>query len=65
MFNISKQSDYGLLMLEYLKNKKDYTSLSEIVKQLKLLKRFLAKIAYKLVSVKILLIRKGKLLIIF
>ena len=61
MFNISKQSDYGLLMLEYLKDKKDYTSLTEIVEKLKLPKRFLARIASKLVSVKILLSREGKI----
>ena len=61
MFNISKQSDYGLLMLEYLKDKKDYTSLTEIVEKLKLPKRFLARIASKLVSARILLSREGKI----
>jgi Rrf2 family protein len=61
MFNISKQSDYGLLMLEYLKDKKDYISLTEIVEKLKLPKRFLARIASKLVSAKILLSREGKI----
>jgi len=61
MFNISKQSDYGLLMLEYLKDKKEYTSLTEIVEKLKLPKRFLARIASKLVSAKILLSREGKI----
>ena len=61
MFNISKQSDYVLLMLEYLKNKKDYISLTEIVEKLKLPKRFLARIASKLVSAKILLSREGKI----
>jgi len=61
MFNISKQSDYGLLMLEYLKDKKDYTSLTEIVEKLKLPKRFLARIASKLVCAKILLSREGKI----
>jgi len=60
MFKISKQSDYGLLMLEYLKEKKDFTSLSEIVEKLKLPKRFLARIASKLVSAKIILSREGK-----
>jgi Rrf2 family protein len=61
MFNISKQSDYGLLMLEYLKDKKNYTSLIEIVDKLKLPKRFLARIASKLVSARILLSREGKI----
>jgi len=61
MFNISKQSDYGLLMLDYLKDKKDYISLTEIVEKLKLPKRFLARIASKLVSAKILLSREGKI----
>jgi len=60
MFNISKQSDYGLLMLEYLKDKRDYISLTEIVEKLKLPKRFLARIASKLVSARILLSREGK-----
>jgi len=61
MFNISKQSDYGLLMLEYLKDKKNYISLTEIVEKLKLPRRFLARIASKLVSAKILLSREGKI----
>ena len=60
MFNISKQSDYGLLMLEYLKDKRDYISLTQIVEKLKLPKRFLARIASKLVSARILLSREGK-----
>lgn len=65
MFNISKQSDYGLLMLEYLKDKRDYISLTEIVEKLKLPKRFLARIASKLVSARILLSREGKSAVIF
>jgi len=61
MFKISKQSDYGLLMLEYLKDKKKYISLTEIVEKLKLPRRFLARIASKLVSAKIILSREGKI----
>jgi len=50
MFKISKQSDYGLLFLGYLKDKKDYIALSEIVEKVKLPKRFLARIASLLVK---------------
>ncbi len=46
MLKISKQSDYGLLLLSYLKGKKDYSPLSELTDKIHLPKRFLAKIAY-------------------
>lgn len=45
MLKISKQSDYGLVLLSYLKDKKEYTSLSEVVKETDLPLRFLARIA--------------------
>lgn len=45
MLKISKQSDYGLVLLSYLKDKKEYTSLSEVVKETNLPLRFLARIA--------------------
>ncbi len=59
MFKISKQSDYGLLVLSYLKNKADFVPVSEILKNLRLPKRFLAKIASALVKNKILESKEG------
>lgn len=60
MFKISKTSDYGLLLIEYLKNKKDFVSLSEIIEKTRLPKRFLARIAAKLTNEKILESKEGK-----
>lgn len=45
MLKISKQSDYGLILLSYLKDKKKYIPLSEIIKETNLPLRFLARIA--------------------
>jgi len=59
MFNISKQSDYGLLIISYLKNKSSFVSVSEILKELKIPKRFLAKIAFLLVKNKLLESKEG------
>ncbi len=61
MFKISKSSDYGLLLIEYLFDKGDYISLSEIIEKTGLPKRFLARIASKLVSEKILESKEGKI----
>ena len=60
MLTITNQSDYGLLFISYLLNKKDYVSLSKIVENLNLPSQFLARIAAKLVKNKIILSRKGK-----
>ncbi|MGB9883567.1 MAG: RrF2 family transcriptional regulator [Microgenomates group bacterium] len=60
MFKISKQSDYGLLFLEYLKGKDDFVSLKEIIEKTKLPKRFLARIASKLAQEKIVESKEGK-----
>ncbi|MCX7955940.1 MAG: Rrf2 family transcriptional regulator [Patescibacteria group bacterium] len=45
MLKISKQSDYGLVFLSYLKDKKKYVSLAEVVEKTHLPVRFLARIA--------------------
>jgi len=60
MFYLSKQLDYGLLLLSYLTDKDDFVSLTKVVKDLKLPKRFLARIASKLAEKKILLSHEGK-----
>lgn len=61
MLNISKQSDYGILFIFYLVDKKDFVPLSELVKKTKLPKRFLARIAAQLVKNKIAESKEGKL----
>lgn len=61
MLNITKQSDYGLLLISYLKDKKDYVPLSNLLKKTNLPKRFLARIAAELVQAKVLESREGKI----
>lgn len=61
MLNITKQSDYGLLLISQLKDKKEYVSLSDILKKIDLPKRFIARIAAKLVQANILESREGKI----
>ncbi|GAB4218973.1 MAG: hypothetical protein Fur009_2750 [Candidatus Microgenomates bacterium] len=61
MFKISKSSDYGLLLIEYLFNKKNFVSLSEIIEKTNLPKRFLARIGSKLAEAKILESKEGKI----
>jgi len=61
MLTITKQSDYALLFISKLIEKKDYISLSELVKDTKLPQRFLARIAAVLVSHKIVESREGKM----
>jgi len=61
MLNITKQSDYGMLLISQLKDKKDYIPLSNILKRVDLPKRFLARIAAGLVQAKILESREGKI----
>ncbi|MBW7960131.1 Rrf2 family transcriptional regulator [Patescibacteria group bacterium] len=60
MLEITKQSDYGLLLVSRLKEKKEYVPLSSILKEVKLPKRFIARIAALLVRAKILESREGK-----
>lgn len=61
MLRISKQSDYGLLMLTYLKNKNKLVPLSELAEKLKLPKRFIARIASILASHQLLKSKEGKI----
>jgi len=60
MLNITVQSDYGLLLVSQLKDKKDYVPLSDIFKKIDLPKRFIARIAAELVQANILESREGK-----
>lgn len=60
MLTITKQSDYGIILIEQLEGKKDFIPLSELVKQTKLPQRFLARIASILVKNKIILSKEGK-----
>lgn len=60
MLNITSQSDYGLMLISYLKDKKGYVPLSRLLNELDLPKRFLARIAALLVKSGILMSREGK-----
>ncbi len=59
MFKISKQTDYALLMLSYLKDKNDFVAISKIVEELNLPNKFISKIASILTNNKILESREG------
>lgn len=60
MLTISNQSDYGILFIEFLKNKKKYASLSELVEETGLPKRFLARISATLAKKGIVESKEGK-----
>jgi len=61
MLTISNQSDYGILLISSLLNKKDYVPLSELIKKTKLPKRYLARIASILTKNKIIKSKEGKI----
>ncbi len=61
MLTITRQSDYGILLISYLAGKDNYVPLSKIVKEIKLPSRFLARIAAKLAKSKIIVSREGKI----
>ena len=61
MLKINKQSDYGMLMISYLKDKKDFVSVSELTSSMKLPKRFLARIASIMARHKVVESREGKI----
>ncbi len=61
MLNITNQSDYALLLVSNLVGQKDYLPLSQLTSRLKLPKRFLARIAVKLVDNDILQSKEGKI----
>lgn len=60
MLNLTKQSDYALLLLSRLGDKEKYVSLSELTKRTGLPKRFLARIAAELVKNKLIESKEGK-----
>jgi Rrf2 family protein len=60
MLIISKQSDYGIILLSYLYKKNSLVNLSTLIKETKLPKRFLARIAAELVKNKLLISHEGK-----
>ncbi len=60
MLTITNQSDYGILLIEQLKDKKNYVPLSELTRVTKLPKRFLARIAANLAKHKIIESKEGK-----
>lgn len=60
MLTITKQSDYGIILLSYIHKKKDIVNLSDLIAQTKLPQRFLARIAAQLVNKGILISREGK-----
>ncbi|GIW63728.1 MAG: Rrf2 family transcriptional regulator [Patescibacteria group bacterium] len=60
MFAISNSSEYGLLILEQVKKSNDYLPLSQIVDQLGLPKRFIARVSAELVKAGLLESKEGK-----
>ena len=60
MLAITKQSDYGILMLSHIYKKNKLVKLSDLIKETKLPKRFLARIAAELVKNKLLISHEGK-----
>jgi len=60
MLNITNQSDYAILLISNFVGQKDYIPLSQLTNNLKLPKRFLARIAARLVEEKILDSKEGK-----
>ena len=60
MLTITKQSDYGILLISHIYKKNKLVKLSDLIKETKLPKRFLARIAAELVKNKLLISREGK-----
>lgn len=60
MLTLSKQADYGLLLLSLLNDKK-VISLSQLIEKTKLPKRFLARIAARLAEHKIVESKEGRM----
>ena len=61
MLNITKQSDYGIILLASLKNKTHFIPLSDLITKTKLPKRYLARIASQLAQHKLIISREGKI----
>jgi len=60
MLTITKQSDYGIILLSYIYKKNNQICLSDLINETKLPQRFLARIAAKLVKEGLLKSREGK-----
>ncbi|MDH7476672.1 MAG: Rrf2 family transcriptional regulator [Microgenomates group bacterium] len=60
MLVLSKEMEYGLLFLSYIYRKGSKTNLSNLVEKTGLPKRFLARIASKLVKTGLLISQEGK-----
>ncbi|MDO9028264.1 MAG: Rrf2 family transcriptional regulator, partial [Candidatus Roizmanbacteria bacterium] len=60
MLTITKQSDYGLILISYVYKKNRLVKLSELIEETKLPKRFLARIASQLAKESLLISKEGK-----
>lgn len=60
MLAITKQSDYGLILISFVYKKNGLVRLSELIEATKLPQRFLARIAAELVKNKLLISKEGK-----
>ena len=60
MLTITKQSDYGILLISHIYKKNKLVKLSDLIEETKLPKRFLARIAADLVRNKLLISHEGK-----
>lgn len=60
MLSITKQSDYGLILISYVYKKNRLVKLSELIEETKLPKRFLARIAAELAKEGLLISKEGK-----
>ncbi|MEK7109986.1 MAG: Rrf2 family transcriptional regulator [Patescibacteria group bacterium] len=60
MLSITKQSDYGLILISFVYKKNGLVRLSELIEATKLPQRFLARIAAELVKNKLLISKEGK-----
>jgi len=60
MLAITKQSDYGLILISFVYKKNNLVRLSDLIKKTKLPQRFLARIAAELVKNGLLISKEGK-----
>jgi Rrf2 family protein len=60
MLSITKQSDYGLILISFINKKKGIVRLAELIESTQLPPRFLARIAAELVKSGLLISKEGK-----
>lgn len=60
MLAITKQSDYGLILISFVYKKNRLVKLSELIEETKLPRRFLARIAAELAKEGLLISKEGK-----